>query len=526
MKKITLIFTLILLGSISMQIKAEDYWKLIFEDDFNQTDGIPDETIWSYSERKSHINWCMYVKKHPETVKVKDGNLIVRAIKNPDMASDTAKYITGAIESRGKFSFLYGKVDVRAKFKAGQGAWPAIWMMPEEGKYGWWPKSGEIDIMERVNYENIVHQTLHTNFINNLKIRNPNPTATTPFNVNDYNVYGVEWYPDRIVFFVNGTETLTYPRIVTDKEGQWPFDQKFYLILNQAAGGSWTGPINDDTLPFEMYVDWVKVYQRNDEKPHTIPEWTSNKGYAQDDERWKDTFVKKISSTGVLNSINYETDKRPDSYYFEYPDTLYVQKYKDFSLRLEAFSLGEYTEETVLQDLRYTAAYIFADYDDDKIFEEIAPRIIGNTPPTNGTGGNMDVMDITAQFRVPSQAKINSSFRIRVIYDNAWKQNRFSADLPVNEGMVYDFIVKVVAKNPFSDVNDVSVNNPKVFRQGDFVQISNLSENCKIRVFDFTGRLINTTISKGSAISIKIPKQFLIINIENIDGLIYNQKLN
>lgn len=524
MKKITLILILIVVGVLTMPTKAEDYWKLIFEDEFEQSaDGFPDETKWRYSQRYDHINWCMYVKKHPETVKVKDGNLIVRAIKNPDTTSDPVPYITGAIESRGKFSFLYGKVDVRAKFKTGQGAWPAIWMMPETATYGGWPKSGEIDIMERVNYETKVHQTVHSNFINNLGIRNPNPTQTTTFNVDDYNNYGVEWYPDRIDFFVNGVKTLTYPRIVTDKEGQWPFDQKFYLILNQAGGGSWTGPINDATLPFEMYVDYVRVYQRNENTPHTVPEWSSNKGYAQDDVRWKDTFVKKITSTGLINPINYETDKRPDSYYFEFPDTLEVYKYTNFSLNLEAFSLGDYTEQTVLQDLRYTAVYFFADFNNDKIFEEIAPRIIGNTPPKHSVGGNMDVMNVTANFRSPILEN-NSIRRIRVIYDNAWKQNRFSADLPVNEGMVYDFIVKIVEKQTGCD--KITANSPIVFRQGDIIQIKNLPENSKIRIFDFTGRQINTTIAKGSEISIKIPNQFLIINIENNDGLLYNLKLN
>ena len=52
------------------------------------------------------------------------------------------------IRSAGKFSFKYGKIEIKAQLPKGDFLWPAIWMLPESESYGGWPSSGEIDIME------------------------------------------------------------------------------------------------------------------------------------------------------------------------------------------------------------------------------------------------------------------------------------------------------------------------------------------------------------------------------------------
>lgn len=73
----------------------------------------------------------------------------------------------------------------------------------------------------------------------------------------------MEWYPERINFFVNGKKTFSYPKIANDTTGkQWPFDQDFYIILDQALGGSWAGLVKDADLPMELLIDYVRVYQQ------------------------------------------------------------------------------------------------------------------------------------------------------------------------------------------------------------------------------------------------------------------------
>ena len=143
-----------------------------------------------------------------------------------------------------------------------RGAWPAIWLKPfEEEKYPW-PTGGEIDIMERLNYDSIVYQTVHSVYTQHLNIRNNPPQGNTAaIRPDDYNVYAVEMYPDSVVFYVNDCRTFSYPRIKTDKEGQFPFDKPYYLLIDMQLGGNWVGKVDTLDLPVEMHVDWVRYYQ-------------------------------------------------------------------------------------------------------------------------------------------------------------------------------------------------------------------------------------------------------------------------
>lgn len=232
-------------------------WKLIWHDEFSK-DGKPDSTKWSFSGR-GKADWKCYCADDTATAFVKDGFLYLKGILSKD-ASDTAKYQTGCIETKGKFSFKYGKLEVRAKLSQGQGSWPAIWLLGENGN---WPNNGEIDVMEHLNFDTIFYQTMHSYYIDKLKNKNnPKYFTTAPFKVNEFNTFGMEWYPDRIDLLVNGQKTFSYPRLQNDStHSQWPFDQPFYIILDQALGGNWPGPVNNNDLPQQMMVDWVRVYQ-------------------------------------------------------------------------------------------------------------------------------------------------------------------------------------------------------------------------------------------------------------------------
>ena len=81
-------------------------------------------------------------------------------------------------------------------------------------------------------------------------------------NPEEYNIYSVDIYPDSLVFAVNHRHTYTYPRIDTDKEGQFPFYQPYYLLIDMQLGGSWVGAVDPKELPVKMWVDWVKYYEK------------------------------------------------------------------------------------------------------------------------------------------------------------------------------------------------------------------------------------------------------------------------
>ena len=132
-------------------------------------------------------------------------------------------------------------------------------MLAQNGK---WPHDGEIDIMERLNFETIAYQTIHSHFIDDLKIKDPKPGATGVIYPDRFNTYALEKYPDSLVLFINDKRTFAYPRIQTDKEGQFPFDKhKYYLLIDMQLGGSWVGPVDQKDLPVEMEIDWVRFYE-------------------------------------------------------------------------------------------------------------------------------------------------------------------------------------------------------------------------------------------------------------------------
>jgi beta-glucanase (GH16 family) len=128
-----------------------------------------------------------------------------------------------------------------------------------------WPSCGEIDLMEHLNFDHHVYQTVHSRFTQSgAKEDHPKQGGTAGINRDDWNTYGCEWYTDRIVFTVNGEPTHTYPRVPELGEDQWPFRHPFYFVLSMQIGGNWvnrTGPTNPSHYPAYMEVDWVRVYR-------------------------------------------------------------------------------------------------------------------------------------------------------------------------------------------------------------------------------------------------------------------------
>lgn len=242
-------------------------WKLIWEDNF---DGNKiDTTKWTListrpGQRAS--DWSRHMINDPRVYSVKNGYLYLTAIKNPGIENDPRPYLTGGVDSKGKFFFLYGKVEIRAMKECAQGAWPALWMLPEEAFYGGWPHSGEIDLMEHLNFDDNIHYNVHTRYTRILKNKSDprSGSSDTKADVTEWNIYGLEWNPDVLIWTLNGKEMFRYPRVGNSdpEQIQWPFNKSFYFILSQQLGGSWAGEVNPDQLPVSMIIDWVKVYQQ------------------------------------------------------------------------------------------------------------------------------------------------------------------------------------------------------------------------------------------------------------------------
>ena len=238
--------------------RSSDEWRLVWEENFDQPESF-DPAVWSKIPR-GKADWNNYMSDFDSCYAMRDGNLILRGLVNYSLPNDTAPYITGGVYSKGKKGFENGRLEIKAKLQGATGAWPAIWLLPENGK---WPLGGEIDIMERLNNDTLAYQTVHSHYTYDLGFdQNPPHGGIGPINRDDYNVYSVEMYPDSLCFFINDYHTLTYPRIETDQEGQYPFCQPFYLLIDMQLGGAWVGSVDPSDLPVEMQVDWVRFYQK------------------------------------------------------------------------------------------------------------------------------------------------------------------------------------------------------------------------------------------------------------------------
>ena len=232
-------------------------WKLKFTENF---DGARlNERLWSRMDgNPAGPDWQKNLSLRPDLVEVKRGELIVRGVKNDDTSADPRRVLAGGITTKGLMNMKYGKVELRVMIEGQKGAWPAIWMMPEK-PIGIWPACGEIDIMEHLASDKFVYQTVPSTWTQSHP-NDPPRGGTGPIKPGDWNVYALEWTPERIVWRVNGKETHSYPKMGDSRE-RWPWDQPMYLMIDMQLGGQWAGQVDESTLPVEMRVDWVKLYQ-------------------------------------------------------------------------------------------------------------------------------------------------------------------------------------------------------------------------------------------------------------------------
>ena len=288
-------------------IYTPDGWSLIWNDEFNGT--TLDTTKWTrqtgYLLDENDINtfgWGNNELEHytdsEENSSVGNGTLKITlkkdkktfAQKNDPSKTKTALYSSGKLISKDKFSVKYGRVDFRAKLPTGTGVWPAMWMMPNDDRYGTWASSGEIDVFEgRGRIPNMVFGTIHFGSqwpgnVNASDMFNMVENGNKKTDFSDWHVYSIVWEESSIKIYCDGkcyfkcTNAEWYSGADRGNPNA-PFDQRFYLIMNLAAGGVFDNgyaPDYDTFTDKEMYVDYVRVFQRKvadneDEKPDKIP---------------------------------------------------------------------------------------------------------------------------------------------------------------------------------------------------------------------------------------------------------------
>jgi beta-glucanase (GH16 family) len=248
--------------------ETEAAWQLVWADEFD-VDGLPDTTKWSYDvggHGWGNNELQFYTENRLENARVEDGHLVIEARQE---SVGGRGYSSARLVTKGKGDWQYGRFEARAKLPSGRGTWPAIWMLPTEWRYGGWPESGEIDIMEHVGYNpDVIHSTVHTGAYNHLRGTQRGDTLYVATARSDFHVYAVEWTEREIRGYVDDTRYFTFENERrTDEDAthmEWPFDQPFHLLLNIAVGGNWGGAegVDNTIWPQQLVVDYVRVYQR------------------------------------------------------------------------------------------------------------------------------------------------------------------------------------------------------------------------------------------------------------------------
>ena len=255
--------------------------ELLFADEFNGGALDRDKWIvigpdfWVNNEQQAYIDDPSTIAFRSDVPGADGGALVLRPVFKPGAdpkAERNAPFVSGRIESQGKFDFQHGRAEARIKLPDNVGVWPAFWLLGNDR----WPDTGEIDIMEYVGEKDWIGVALH----------GPGYSGETPLvnkfffpegvDVTDWHTYAVEWTDEQIDFLIDGHVTYRVTRPMVENYGEWRFDNEKYLILNFAMGGAYPFKTNRIEEPYngvpqetvdavkrgevEMLVDWVRVY--------------------------------------------------------------------------------------------------------------------------------------------------------------------------------------------------------------------------------------------------------------------------
>lgn len=261
----------VLLGAVfltssiyAQQHQKMDKWKLVWSDEFNYA-GLPDAKKWTFDTHGNSYGWGnneaqWYTDKEQKNANVANGILRIAALKENKGGK---KYTSARLVTKDKGDWTYCRVDVCAKLPTGRGTWPAIWMLSSDFKYGDWPNSGEIDIMEHVGFSpDTVLSTVHTGAYNHIKGTQVGKSTYAPDATKGFHVYSTEWDENEVRSYIDGIQYFAFKN-QNKTSAEWPYDQNFHLILNLAIGGGLGGKkgIDDSQFPHYFDIDYVRVYK-------------------------------------------------------------------------------------------------------------------------------------------------------------------------------------------------------------------------------------------------------------------------
>lgn len=246
---------------------TSDY-TLVWADEF-EGDTI-NTNDWNFQvEEAGRFNeeWQRYTDSS-ENAYLENNCLVIKAIHESNQHGEN-QYSSARLNTANKQAWTYGKIVARIKLPYGEGLWPAFWMLganiDENGGDTPWPLSGEIDIMELFGFKDdaIVEANLH--YANtsgkHTMMGSEDFKLDKGIFADNFHTFELEWDPNSITWLVDGQKFAT--QSITSEEFA-AFHKDFFIILNVAVGGSFAGrPDATTKFPQYMYIDWIRVYQKN-----------------------------------------------------------------------------------------------------------------------------------------------------------------------------------------------------------------------------------------------------------------------
>ena len=173
----------------------------------------------------------------------------------------TCQYTSARLNTSQSFTQAYGHFEARMKIPAGQGLWPAFWLLGDNINDAGWPNCGELDVMENIGSEpGTVHGSAHgPGYSGGSDLTGSYTLPNGAAFADDFHTFAIDWSPDSVSWSVDGTVYETHTPADTNGN-QWVFDHPFFIILNLAVGGDWPGsPDSSTQFPAQLVVDYVHV---------------------------------------------------------------------------------------------------------------------------------------------------------------------------------------------------------------------------------------------------------------------------
>jgi beta-glucanase (GH16 family) len=240
---------------------AGPYKHLVWSDEFNGPAGTPPNPgNWSFDGASGCGPGTLSTNTSSPANASLDGSgdLAITALRTPDGA-----YTAALLDSKGHFSFSYGRIEARIELPAGSGLCPALYMVGDSASPYCFPGCGEIDVIEAISpHPGYAFATLHgpiSGVANYQQWEHYVMSATSLFG--SFYDYALTWSRSKIVWTIDGVPYATATPKSLPPSAQWVFNGRAFHVLTDLAVGGWPGaPASGAQFPATMRIDWIRVY--------------------------------------------------------------------------------------------------------------------------------------------------------------------------------------------------------------------------------------------------------------------------